>query len=180
MSGGELHVHGSVQTWAGAEMQGGLIHVHGHAGDLVGAAYRGSSRGMLGGTILVDGNAGHEVGMAMRRGMIAVGGAAGDLLGLQLLAGTILVMGQCGLRPGAGMRRGTLGIFGPDPPPLLPSFRYACTGRPPILRLLCRELRGQGFAVDEALLHATCDLFHGDFLNGGRGELMVRQAGGTP
>ncbi|MCH8840871.1 MAG: formylmethanofuran dehydrogenase subunit C, partial [Planctomycetes bacterium] len=154
MGGGEIQVDGDAGGWVGVEMQGGLIHVHGNAEHLVGAAYRGSAVGMTGGTILVDGDVGNEVGLSMRRGMIAVGGRAGDMLGFNMLAGTVLVLGECGIRPGAGMRRGTLGLLGPNPPPLLPSFRYACTARPILLALMLHDLRQRGFAIDESMLSA--------------------------
>ena len=175
MSGGSIHVHGDAKGWVGAEMSGGQIHVHGNAGHLLGAAYRGSTKGMSGGTILVDGNAGNEVGLTMRRGMIAVAGNVGDVLGFNMIAGTVLVFGQCGIRPGAGMRRGTLGLFGPDPPPMLPSFRYACTARPQVLPVMLNDLRSQGFAVDDELLTAECDVYNGDLVALGRGEILVRR-----
>jgi len=174
MQGGTIHVHGDALGWVGAEMHGGLIHVHGSAGHLVGAAYRGSTKGMTGGTILVDGDVGNEVGLTMRRGMIAIGGRAGDMLGFNMIAGTVLVFGECGIRPGAGMRRGTLGLLGPNPPHMLPSFRYACTAQPQVVPMMLGELRSQGFEIDEKLLTADCDVFNGDLVALGRGEILVR------
>ena len=176
MSGGEIHVEGDAGGWAGAEMHGGLLHIRGSAGHLIGAAYRGSAQGMTGGTILVEGDVGNEVGLTMRRGMIAVGGSAGDMLGFNMIAGTVLVLGQCGIRPGAGMRRGTLGLLGPDPPPLLPSFRYACTARPLVLPLMLSALRARGFAAAERLPGAECDIFNGDLVALGKGEIFVARA----
>lgn len=176
MRGGTVVVHGDAGGWVGAEMRRGLIHVRGNAGHLTGAAYRGSSKGMTGGTILVDGNAGNEIGLTMRRGVIAIGGSAGDLLGFNMIAGTVAVFGDCGIRPGAGMRRGTLALLGPQPPQLLPSFRFAAVGRPQTTALLLRWLRGKGFHVDESLLHAQFDLYHGDLVSLGRGEVLFRHA----
>jgi formylmethanofuran dehydrogenase subunit C len=176
MSAGEIVVHGNAEGWLGAEMHGGLIHVHGDAGHLVGAAYRGSAKGMTGGTILVDGNAGNEIGHTMRRGLIAIGGAAGDMLGFNIIAGTVLVLGECGIRPGAGMRRGTICLFGPRPSELLPSFRYGATYRPDFLRLIHADLRRHGFAIDESLRSPQVDLYHGDLVELGRGEIMLRSA----
>lgn len=175
MTGGTIHVHGEARGWVGAEMYGGLIHVHGNAGHLVGAAYRGSAKGMTGGTILVDGNVGNEVGLTMRRGMIAIGGSAGDVLGFNMIAGTVLVLGECGIRPGAGMRRGTLGLLGPNPPAMLPSFRHACITCPPVLPLMLNELRGHGFDLGDELFTAECDVFNGDLVALGRGEILVRR-----
>jgi formylmethanofuran dehydrogenase subunit C len=174
MRGGTVHVHGDAGDWLGAEMHGGFIHVHGHAGHLVGAAYRGSAKGVTGGMILVDGDAGHEVGCTMRRGLVAIGGRAGDMLGFNLIAGTILVLGPCGVRPGAGMRRGTLGLFGPNPPALLPSFRFATTCRPQVVPVLLREIRSRGLRLDETLLTADYHLHHGDLVALGKGEILIR------
>ncbi len=180
MAGGEIVVDGNANGWTGAEMRRGFIHVRGNAGHLVGAAYRGSVKGMTGGTILVDGNAGNEIGLTMRRGMIAIGGTAGDMLGFNMIAGAVLVFGECGIRPGAGMRRGTLGLFGPNPPQLLPSFRYGATCQPQIVRLMLRELQKKGFGIDESLFTSEFDMYHGDLVSVGRGEILFRHAASEP
>lgn len=176
MTGGQIVVDGDVSDWLGAEMHGGRIHVHGRAGHLVGAAYRGSARGMTAGQILVDGDAGNEAGHTMRRGLVAIGGTVGDLVGFNMLAGTVLVLGGCGIRHGAGMRRGTLALLGPDPPAVLPSFRYACRCQPAAMRLLVRHLAQIGFSVPDDLLDASYSMYHGDLLEGGRGEIFMRFA----
>lgn len=173
MRGGRIHVSGDAGDWVGAEMKGGLVHVDGSAGHLIGAAYRGSARGMTGGSILIRGNAGNEIGHTMRRGLLAVGGNIGDLAGFNMLAGTILTFGECGIRHGAGMRRGTLGFFG-TPPDLLLSFGFACRYRPEVLELVFRELRRLDFPVSEELLEAPVDLYYGDQIEGGRGEVWLR------
>ena len=177
MSGGEIHVAGDAGDWAGGEMQRGLISVKGRAGHLVGAAYRGSQRGMTGGTILVGGNVGNEVGHTMRRGTIAVGGNAGDLAGFNMIAGSILVFGGGGIRHGAGMRRGTIGFFGNESPKPLPTFRYGCQYSPPMLGLLFAELRQHEFTIPERLELGSFALYHGDLIEGGRGEMIVRSTG---
>lgn len=174
MTGGKIVIEGDAGGWLGAEMHGGFIHTKGNAGHLVGSPYRGSLKGMTGGTILVDGSAGNEIGMSMRRGLIAIGGSAGEMIGFNMIAGTILVFGQCGMRPGAGMRRGTLGLFAPDPPPLLPSFRFSSTYRPQVISLMLRELIAKGFPMDQTLLSSDFDLFHGDLVTLGRGEILFR------
>lgn len=173
MRGGEVIVEGDASGWVGMHMRGGLIRIKGNAGHLVGAAYRGSLKGMTGGMILVDGNAGDEIGMLMRRGLIAIGGTAGNMLGVNMIAGSVLTFGECGARPGAGMRRGTLGIFGPNPPQMLPSFRYAATYQPQFVPLLLRNLAEQGFHVREDLFSSEYDLYHGDFISVGRGEILI-------
>jgi formylmethanofuran dehydrogenase subunit C len=174
MQGGQIEIHGNASDWLGGEMLGGSIDLHGTAGHLVGAAYRGSARGMTGGTILIRGNVGNEIGHSMRRGLIAVSGDAGDLIGFNMLAGTVLVFGNTGIRHGAGMRRGTIGLFAAEAPSLLPSFRHACHGRMQILRMLDRNLRTLAFPTPISLGETAVDLYHGDLLEGGRGELILR------
>ena len=176
MTGGEILVEGNSGDWVGGEMQGGKITVGGDAGHLVGAAYRGANRGMSGGTILVHGSVGNELGHTMRRGLIAVGGNCGDGAGFNMLAGTVLVLGTCGIRPGAGMRRGTIALLGDTTPPLLPTFRYATDFDPLALRMVFRELAQLEFPLPEELRSATFALHHGDFIEGGRGEIFTRAA----
>jgi len=172
MTAGTIVVEGDAGDWVGGELHGGTIHVRGRAGHLVGAAYRGSRRGMTGGTILIEAAAGNEIGHTLRRGLIAVGGA-GDFAGVNMIAGTLLVLGPCGIRPGANMRRGTIGLFGPEPPRLLPSFRYACRYRPPFLPLLAAELGRHRFPMCDGIASAEVELFHGDLVTLGRGEILL-------
>jgi formylmethanofuran dehydrogenase subunit C len=162
-----------VGDWAGAEMKSGLIHVRGSAGDQAGAAYRGSPRGMTGGTLLIQGNSGSETGYLMRRGLIAVGGDTGDFPAWNMIAGTILVFGTTGRRAAAGMRRGTLAVFGKRPG-LLPTFRPSGLSKPTFLRLYFTELRCRGFALPEQLTDAELQVFAGDGLTVGKGEVLTR------
>ena len=173
ISGGMIQVDGDAGDWVGGEMHGGLIHVRGRAGHLIGAAYRGSSRGMSGGTILIGGSAGNEIGHTMRRGLIAVGGDGGDLAGFNMLAGTILLFGNGGIRHGAGMRRGTIGLLGDRPPDLLPTFSLACRHRPVALQLILAQLVRHEFEVPDEILTAEFDVYNGDLIEGGRGEIIT-------
>ena len=174
LRGGKIDVAGDADNWAGAEAVGGTIHIHGCAGDQLGAAYRGSVRGLSGATILVDGDAEHDVGGTMRRGLIVVGGSVGDLAGFNMIAGSLFIFGSCGVRPAAGMRRGTVGLFGATRSPLLPTFRSAGSFRPPIMPLVVRHLRSLGFVVDAALADAEFEVFQGDLVTVGRGEVFTR------
>ncbi len=174
MTGGEILVEGNAADWVGAEMHGGRIRVLGNAGHLVGAVYRGGRRGMTGGEILIHGNAGNEIGHTMRRGLIAVGGQAGDATGFNMIAGSVLIFGESGIRPGASMRRGTIGLFSPsDPPDMLPTFRHACTFQPVFLQIFLRELARQGFPVPEDCFQAKYHRYLGDFLELGKGEILI-------
>lgn len=91
-----------------------------------------------------------------------------------MLAGSILVFGSVGIRHGAGMRRGTIGLLGHQRPPLLPTFRYACRFRPLMFAILEHSLQRQAFPLSEGLGPLSCDLYHGDFVTGGRGEILIR------
>jgi formylmethanofuran dehydrogenase subunit C len=172
MTGGEIHVEGDAGDWVGGEMHGGLIHVRGRAGHLIGSAYRGSRHGMTGGTILIHGPTGNEIGHTMRRGLLAVGGC-GDFPAINMIAGTILVFGPCGIRPAPGMRRGTLGLFGGDPPKLLPTFRAGSRDRLLALQLVLRELRRLDYPVPDELMECDYHTYHGDLVAIGRGEILL-------
>jgi formylmethanofuran dehydrogenase subunit C len=160
-------------------MKGGLIDVAGAAGDRIGSAYPGSRRGMTEGTILVHGRAGDYVGASMRRGLVAVRGCCGNAVGFGMIAGTILILGACGEIVGAEMRRGTIGVFGQDPTRLLPTFRRAGRFRPLFLRLVARELERLGFPLTRGMSEAELILYHGDLLSLGKGEIWLRDDGGT-
>jgi len=175
MHGGEIHVQGNVGDWVGGEMHGGLIHVHGTAGDSVGAAFRGGAKGMTRGTILIDGDAGDEVGQRMRRGLIVVGGNVGNFVGFNMLAGTVVVLGRSGIRHGAGMRRGTIAFLG-ERPQLLPGFQYACRYQPLALSLLLRQVAAHGLPIADQLRSVEFDLYNGDMVEGGLGEMLLRAA----
>jgi formylmethanofuran dehydrogenase subunit C len=175
LRGGQIHVAGDAGDWCGCEMRGGTIHVHGNAGNQLGAAYRGSAQGMRGGTIIVDGDAGHEVGLLMHKGLIAIGGNAGDMIGCNMTEGTILVVGNAGIRPGAGMHAGTIAILGPAPPPLLPSFRFNRTAQTELLEQMMGDLRNRGLQTPESGLPTDINVYVGDLLADGTGEIYLHR-----
>lgn len=177
MRGGKIRIEGDSGGWVGCEMRDGLIHVQGNAGHLVGAAYRGSAKGMLGGTILIDGNAGNEIGLSMQQGVIAIGGQAGEVLGFNMKDGTILVLGDSGIRAGAGMQGGTIAMLGPTPPAVLPSFRFKHTVGTESLNSTLLELREKGFRMDDTQLPSEVDVFTGDLVAEGNGEICLRHVG---
>jgi formylmethanofuran dehydrogenase subunit C len=174
MTGGRITVRGNAGDWVGGEMHGGVIQVTGSAGHSLGAAYPGSKKGMTDGMITIGGDVGNEAGAAMRRGTLAVGGSCGDAAGFGMIAGTILVLGGCGIRIGAGMKRGTIALFGGEPVTLLPSFRRAGRFRPLFLRLLGAELARLAFPLDRTLLDLGLELYHGDLVALGKGEVWMR------
>jgi len=179
MRGGRIEVSGNAGDWLGTEMHSGQIRVRGNAADHAAAAYPGSPRGMTGGELLIDGDAGAHLGNAMRRGLVAVGGSAGDGVGARMIAGTILVGGRCGRRVGAGMRRGTIALMAqagetPAPQSLLPTFVGANRWNPQFMRLLLVHLHRGGFPGAETWIESAYDIFHGDQINLGKGEILLR------
>lgn len=177
MRGGEIHIEGDAGGWVGCEMRGGFIHVQGNAGHLVGAAYRGSAQGMRGGTIVVDGNAGNEIGLSMQNGLIAIGGEAADMIGFNMTDGTILVLGDAGIRPGAGMHGGTIALLGPTPSAVLPSFRFDRAEQPQKIASILSDLHDKGMQKSESFLPAEVDIYIGDLVADGTGEIYLRHAG---
>jgi len=175
MRGGELVVEGDVGDFAGTGMRGGRLVVGGSAGHQLGGALPGERAGMRGGEILVRGDAGDQVGAGLRRGLIAVAGRVGDAAGLRMLAGTIVALGRLGAVPGAGMRRGT--IVAMSEVTLLPTFTFACSYRPPFLRLYLRHLRGLGLSLADEQVEGRYARWSGDGLELRRGEILVFEAG---
>jgi formylmethanofuran dehydrogenase subunit C len=171
MRGGELRVEGDAGDWAGAGMHGGTLVVHGSAGRHLGGARPGERAGMRGGEIVVHGDAGEQAGAGLRRGLIAVGGRTGEAAGLRMLAGTIVALGALGPHAGAGMRRGSIVTMAPATP--LATFAFACTFRPPFLRLYLRRLRALGLPVSDDHIDGRYARWSGDGLELRRGEILI-------
>ncbi|MEX0611961.1 MAG: hypothetical protein WD229_07560, partial [Pirellulales bacterium] len=72
------------------------------------------------------------------------------------------------------MRGGTVGMLGTTPPPVLPSFRFDRTTQPDKLATVLRELRDKGLRMDESLLPAEVDIYVGDLIEEGTGEIYLR------
>lgn len=176
MSGGRISVTENAGDWAAAEMSGGLLSIRGSAGHEVASSYRGSPRGMTGGVVLIQGDVGREAGRKMRRGLIAIGGSAAELLGSSMLAGTIVVAGTLGPRSAAGMIRGTVLTLTADQVPSVPTFRRACRASLPMFPLLLGELRRLEFPIDSVPAETLFEVWNGDLLEGGRGELLIASA----
>ena len=171
MRGGELVVAGDVGDFAGLNMRGGRLVVQGSAGHQLGGAHPGERAGMRGGEILVHRDAGDQLGAGLRRGLIAVAGRVGGIAGLRMLAGTIVALGGLGAPPGAAMRRGT--IVALSQVRLLPTFAYACSYRPPFLRLYLRHLRALGLPVTDEHIEGRYARWCGDGLELRRGEILI-------
>ncbi|MBX6363787.1 MAG: formylmethanofuran dehydrogenase subunit C [Gemmatimonadetes bacterium] len=171
MAGGTLRIEGDAAAWAGAEMRGGVLEVRGRVRAYAGGAYAGSRWGMAGGLLLVHGDAGDFLGVRMRRGTIAVAGCAGECAGAEMIAGSILVFGDVGRRPGFGLKRGSIVVHGAVEPP--PTYRYACTYRPPHLALYLRELARRGLPIEERFLGGAYRRYNGDFAELPRGEILA-------
>jgi formylmethanofuran dehydrogenase subunit C len=171
MAGGELVIAGSVGRDVGLGLAGGTIDVHGNAGLNAGGAPPGAARGMTGGEIVIRGSAGDDVGALMRRGLIVVMGDGGRGMGRGMIAGTVLVLGSAG--PGAARfsKRGSLVAFGQLARPA--TFRYACTYRPPHLRVLLCYLRTRyQLPFSDAHVAGRYHRYCGDLAEIGKGEIL--------
>lgn len=91
-----------------------------------------------------------------------------------MLAGTIMVFGESGIRHGAGMRRGSIIFMSESHPKLLPSFRHAVRYQPEFMQVLLRKITATGFEIAQPILDSNFDLYHGDMIDGGRGEILLR------
>jgi formylmethanofuran dehydrogenase subunit C len=100
----------------------------------------------------------------------------GDAAGLRMLAGTIVALGGLGAAPGAGMRRGT--VVAMSQANLLPTFAFACSYRPPFLRLYLRHLRALGLPVTEDQIEGRYARWCGDGLELRRGEILILEPAG--
>jgi formylmethanofuran dehydrogenase subunit C len=171
MTGGELVIEGNVGRDLGVEMSGGTVDVHGHAGANTGGARPGAPRGVTGGELIIRGSVAENVGIGMRRGMVVVMGDAGRGTGQGLIAGTVVVFGTIAAGAGRFLKRGSIVGFGEMERPA--TFRYACTFRPPHLRVLFQYLRRHhGVPIAEAHVTGRYHRYSGDLAELGRGEIL--------
>lgn len=171
MRGGRIEVSSDADDWLGAEMRGGEIRVRGNAGRCAGGGYTGSKFGMRGGSIVIAGRAGPEAGRQMRRGVLIAVGGCGELAGYRMRAGTLLTFGPAGGNPGLEMLRGTIGLFGKFTAPPA-TFRRACRAGLTSVRLLRSEAQ-RLIGAHGRCIPDEVDLYNGDLLRGGRGELLM-------
>jgi formylmethanofuran dehydrogenase subunit C len=171
MTDGELVIQGNVGRDAGAGMSGGVIDIHGDAGDNVGGAAPGASRGMTGGEIIVRGGAGVDAGASLRRGLIVIGGDAGERAGQRMIAGSVVVFGKAGWGAGRWTKRGSIVALGPIERPA--TFRYACTYRPPHLRVTLLYLRSRyKLPIADRYVTGRYERYSGDLAELGKGEIL--------
>jgi formylmethanofuran dehydrogenase subunit C len=171
MTGGRIEVRGNVGQDAGLAMEGGALIVRGNAGDRLGAAVPGAAKGMTGGEIVVTGSAGREAAAHARRGLIVVVGDVGNEAGRAMIAGSLVVFGLTGEGPGRSSKRGSIVAAGGIDIPR--SYRYACTYRPPHVRLTMTYLRRRyGLTIDERLVAGRYRRYCGDAGEPGKGEIL--------
>ena len=172
MSGGVLDVRGSIGDDAGAGMSGGVLEVVGSCGDRLGAARPGAPRGMTGGEIVVRGRAGNGVAASCRRGLLVVVGDVGTGAAHGMIAGSLFVFGRTAAGAGQFNKRGSLvSLGGLDVPA---TYRYACTYRPPHVRMTLLYLaRRYGLAIDAHHVGGHYRRYCGDLPAPGKGEILV-------
>lgn len=172
LKGGRVFVKGDVSDWLGMNMSGGVIYVKGRVGNFACASYWGERRGITGGVVIIDGDVGDDLGRRMRRGTILVTGNVGDFAGSGAIAGTIFILGNVGKAPGAEMKRGTIVLL--EEAELLPSFRYSGEFRPLFVDLYLSYFeRSFGLSFPERMKGAYFKRFMGDFLQLGKGEILI-------
>ena len=152
-------------------MSGGVIEVRGNAGPLAGGADPGAKRGMTGGEIIIRGSAGPMAGAGIRRGLIVVQGDAGERRGpgddRRVRSGVRLA----GREPRPVLEAGSIVAFGAHTPPA--PYRYACTYRPPHLRVTLRYLRARHeVPVAAGQLTGAYRRYSGDLAELGAGEIL--------
>ena len=152
-------------------MRGGSLHVTGNAGDRLAAAAPDAAKGMSGGEVVVEGSAGSDAGARARRGLIVVCGDVGMHAARAIIAGSLIVLGRVGSDPGRRSKRGSLVAVGGVPVPS--TYRYACTYRPPHVRLTMTYLRRRyGLAIDERIAGGRYRRYCGDAGDPGKGEIL--------
>lgn len=171
LTAGELIVEGDAGWYLGRRMSGGVIEVRGSAGPVAGGADPGAKRGMSGGEIIIHGSVGAMAGAGLRRGLIVVLNDAGENAGRGMIAGSILVFGALGANPGLFSKRGSIVAFGAHTPP--GPYRYACTYRPPHMRVTLEYLRSRHrVPVTSGQLTGAYRRYSGDLAELGAGELL--------
>lgn len=172
LPGGELVVEGVAGPYLGRRMRGGVIEVRGSTGARAGGADPGAKRGMTGGEIIIRGSAGPGAGAGARRGLIVVEGDAAEDAARSMIAGSLVVFGSLGPNPGLFSRRGSIVAFGPHAPPA--PYRYACTYRPPHLRVTLTYLKARhGVPVTPEQIAGTYRRYSGDLAELGAGEILA-------
>ncbi len=172
LSDGAVVVEGDIGDEVGIGMSAGSIEVQGSAGDRAGGAALEARRGMTGGELVIRGRAGSEAGGRMRRGMLAIGGDAGSHAGAGTIAGTIIVFGDAGTSPGLWSKRGSIVALGSVAIPS--TYRYACTYRPTVFRLLLGRLRTRyGLPVEDRHVSGWYRRYSGDLADLGKGEILA-------
>ena len=110
----------------------------------------------------------------MRRGLVVIGGTVGDFAGINMIAGSLFVFGACGIAPAAGMRRGTLAVFHDVDRRCYPPFAAAAAASRYSCEFICGTLKAHRLSHRRRAARMRYEVFHGDLLNGGRGEILVR------
>jgi formylmethanofuran dehydrogenase subunit C len=88
-----------------------------------------------------------------------------------MIAGTVVVCGASGPDAGRWTKRGSLIALGGVAPPA--TFRYACTYRPPHVRLLLRYLRARyDVPVSDRHIDGRYERYSGDMAELGKGEIL--------
>jgi formylmethanofuran dehydrogenase subunit C len=172
---GTLVIEGSVGPDLAAGLMGGSVLVQGNVGPNAAGALPGASRGVTGGEVVIRGGAGEGAAARMRRGIVVVMGAAAAGAGRGMIAGTLLIGGRAAPPVGRFLKRGSIIVLGGvESDPLFP---YACTYRPPHVRVLLRHLRATyDLPLASEHIGGSYRRYCGDMAELGRGEILAWSA----
>jgi formylmethanofuran dehydrogenase subunit C len=88
-----------------------------------------------------------------------------------MIAGTVVVFGTAGRETGLWSKRGSIVALGQITPP--PTYSYACTYQPMILRLMLTRLSARyGLSVQRKHLTGFYRRYSGDMAELGKGEIL--------
>jgi formylmethanofuran dehydrogenase subunit C len=107
----------------------------------------------------------------MRRGLLVIAKSGGERTGLGMIAGSVVVFGSAGPDTGLWSKRGSVLALGTITPP--PTYSYACTYQPIVLRLLLTRLSARyGLSVQRKHLTGLYRRYSGDMAELGKGEIL--------
>ena len=107
MSGGEIHVNGSVKNFRLSNDKWKDFNKIKFIGFCC-SSLPGNKTGMSGGVIIINGNTRDYLGLNMRKGLIFVAGSSRNYCCNNMIAGTVIIKNGIGKFFGIGMRRGTV------------------------------------------------------------------------
>ena len=111
-----------------------------------------------------------DTAACLRRGVVAIGGDVGMNAGRAAIAGTLVIAGSAGTTTGRWCKRASIVALGPIT--VSPTFRYACTFRPPAVGVLLTSLKRHGLPVTANQTGGLYRRYSGDLAESDKGEIL--------